>query len=838
MKTKLLPYLVATSMAMLSACGGGGGSSSSSGGGSSTSVSGLDIPVTLSVVTPKETTAGARVLGLKAGYKATIAALNDPTTDFTTDEQHSWVHDRALEPLDEVNNILCYVGQTAADQLVNQTYIALVDSSKCERSGEQSGGQDQSSGGGKTVELEKWIVKSTRADNNSPQYVQLWVPKTSGDEMPMEIRAEVTVTEGASDTNPFGKFVLNFVGVAAEDFTPPWPGATPVTQGTTLMSGTLKTVDTLNGKIGFTMYQSDPAGGSRKVSVVADADQSAGVAFTGNTEYDFDPTANGGSGGMVATEKAHAVAFNTANILVKHDLTFDQLAAINSESEGSGAVCLSRTGFKRNVWRYNVYHAADGTFNGKTVTAGQRVELNSGFPFRWDSDSDGALDSYGYAGYWGLWSEKEPAAGWDGATITKETWGQNATTENFTVAQTPGKLTKREKQTLLLADLDGTTFHYSDWNTGTEYIVEYDSDASIAATAGFYKTKTVVYNPNSPPTETSITPALITLSAGEWLGMWSEGLGGGVNYIGGNNYVTFFKESFVDANDSVFTSADPVVLDCYTNCLVPDLSTTQYEDPWTPSNGAHYADSTDVTIPAAVYHFDKSTLSLKVAAVAGNSSHADVGKTIKLATTYTYDPMSGNPEPWGISIDGLVPGGTVLTSVWDTYDQATSFRWETGHKSWNKLVRVKDANGNMVAFDKPMAFSYKHSSANDANYNADAALDASDPQYFNQTFMMNYGGNGDLWGIPWVGDWTQGDSRPAFALVDGAVMGANNEFVVKAIDMELKPLTATGQCGALVLNQPAEPLPTAASGTPSNASTAAPTPDSEAPAAIAGEVVE
>jgi hypothetical protein len=599
------------------------------------------------------------------------------------------------------------------------------------------------------------------------------------------------------------------------------------------MSGTLKTVETTNGKIGFTLYEDDPGNGARKVSVVTDADQSAGVAFTGGSE--FDPDANGGMGGMV--EKAYAVAFNNTHILIKPDLTFAQLEGINSVGEGGDTMCLSRTSFKRNVWRYNLYHAADGTFNGNAVTAGQRVALNSGFPFRWDANGDGTNDSYGHASYWGIWSEQEPSGGWTGKTITKETYGPTPSSETFTVLETPGKLTKREKQTLLLSELDGETFHYNDWNTGTDYIVEYDGNDSIAATDGFYKIKTVVYNNDGPPTETPVDPPqLVSLNTGDWLGMWSEGLGGSVNFVGGNDYVTFFKESFVDGTDSAFSGGDPIVLDCYNNCLMPNLTTAQYQDPWT--NGAYYPNATDTSTPAAVYHFDKATLSLTVAAVNGSTTHTDVGGVVKLAQSYTFDPMSGGYEPWGVSIDGLVPGGTTLTNVWDTWDQALSFRWETGHKSWNKLVRVKDSAGNMVAFDKPMAFSYKHAEANDAN-----APDADDSSYYGKTFMLNYGGNGDLWGIPWVdvgGDaGTTGgnkDSRPAFALKDGTVMGPNNEFVVKGIDMELKPMSATGQCSALVLNQPAEPLPSAVSGTPSNATGSAPTPESEAPAVIGGEL--
>ena len=78
--------------------------------------------------------------------------------------------------------------------------------------------------------------------------------------------------------------------------------------------------------------------------------------------------------------------------------------------------------------------------------------------------------------------------------------------------------------------------------------------------------------------------------------------------------------------------------------------------------------------------------------------------------------------------------------------------------------------------------------------------------------------------------------RPAFAFKDGVEMGPNKEYIVKAIDMELKPNSASNQCSSLVLNKPASPLPSTVDGTPSNINNDTPTPESEAPAVIGGEL--
>jgi hypothetical protein len=841
MKKKILPLLVAGALGLGGCSGGGAGSTEKSPADNidddtgSVSIQGLDMPVTLSIVTAKESTAAREVSGLKVNWRGVALAFNDADTEYSTDPQNAWVQDRALEPLDQVNEILCYMDQIRADQLVNKTYVALVDEASCTREEQGSDGQNQSSGGGKTTQLNKWIVESTRESNDSEQIVKIWAPDQGGDEEgAMEVRAEATIYEGVSDANPYGKFVMNFQGVALESFTN-WD-QTQVNTGDTTMEGTLKTVDAINGKIGFTLYNSSPIWNfTSKATVVTDADGSAGVAFTGASEPDWENFMGEGTPDMV--EKAFAVAFNESNILIQPADSIGALANIQDlngdQVEMNGGACLSRTAFKRNVWRYDLYGSDTGA----------RVKLNSGFPFRADTDDDGNLDTYGWVGYYGLWSEKEPAGGWDGREIVKEDHGSNATEESYTIVETAGKLIKREKSTVLLTELDGVTFNYNscDMNGCNEFKMEYDSNGTVNDNVavsdgdGFYKTHTVLYSNDGPPQETAITPQRIdtTQPGQEWLGMWSEALGGSVSFQNGNDHITFYKESNVNADDSEFGTGTTLTLNCYTECLKPDLTAAQYQDPWV--NDAYYPDAADGTNPASAvtYVFDKSTLSLTVSAVAGNTSHADVGKVVKLAEA--FNPQQGGFEPWGIAINAMVLSDATVMHKYDTWDQDLSFRWETGHNSWNKLTAVKDAADNQITFDKPMAFSYKHLQANDAN-----APDASTKPY-GKTFLLQYSGNGDLWGIPWIEDGQGGYSRPAFAIKDGTQMGPTGiEYVIKARDMELKPKRTDGQCSGengLVLNQPAAPLPEDVDGAPSNANTEAPTLDDEAPAAIGGEVV-
>ncbi len=817
---------------------------------------GMEMPVTLSVAQSKEdeqkrdanSSALKSVSGLSLNYAKIISALTDPTTDFMTDEQHVWVHDKALEPLAAVNTVLCLAGQTGANQLVNRTYVALVDTARCEREGDTKQGQNQASGGGKTPVYQTWIVDSRRANNSSPQIVKIWMNEkkkpTEDYDFDKHSRAEIVITEGVSDANPYGKFTLNFVNIADEAAT---NGITnqAVAIGDTVMTGTLKTVDTADGNIGFTLYQDVPYWQViAKVSVVTDPTQTSGVALTGMQLPEWD--------GVTVTypETAHAVAYNSTNLLIKsddgagNDLTFADLDTIDGQMEGNGAVCRSRTQHSRNIWRYDLYHATDGTYDGKAVTAGQRVDLNSGFPFRADTDGDTLPDTYGYVGYWGLWSEKSPTAGWDGATITKQVAGTTATAENYSVHQAEGKMIKRVRDTILLSELNGETFYYTECTAAcVQYLVEYTSDTTLSVGGGpytadkFYKTHTVDWAVTPP--EAAIAPVAIDTGANPWVGLWSVSLGGAVLYINTDpTNVIFYKETVMDGNDAAFGGATKLTFNCYLDCLVPGMTSVQYQDPH-GVDPAYVANASTTTVPAAVYELDKATMTFSVVEVNGVTQTA--AEITAPACTITGGAACKPGEPWGIRSGAMVDvaEGLTLANVWDTWNQTTTYSWETGHNAGNKKTWVTDSTGAVVSFDAPIVFRYKHSLANDAN----GHLVSSAPSY-GRTYLLQYSGNGDLWGIPW-GDSANGDWRPEFGIQDGIPMGPTKavvtddngkDFVILAREKELVPVAAPGDCTDLTLSQPAQPLPTGADGTPSNINDPEPTPDNEAPAVIGGEL--
>jgi hypothetical protein len=117
------------------------------------------------------------------------------------------------------------------------------------------------------------------------------------------------------------------------------------------------------------------------------------------------------------------------------------------------------------------------------------------------------------------------------------------------------------------------------------------------------------------------------------------------------------------------------------------------------------------------------------------------------------------------------------------------YQWETGPNQWNQFAAVKDAAGAVVAFDAPLQVSY--SVPTGAKYG----------QYAGKSIVLQYGGFGELWGIPGscvsrltnehVSCDTQ-DSRyvPAFVIpfdeVLGRVTDGGTTYLAKWLDREIR----------------------------------------------------
>lgn len=725
--------LAVSAAVSLSACGGSGSSSAP--------VSGLSAPANVSIVAPEETAGPlpAATEELPVGTEATFP----PTSDYVTDEVGLWVYDPAMDSLSIINTILCMVGQTAADQLVNSgVYTAQIDEDGCEAGQADDGGSGQSSAGGGS-ELQLWTVESTRASASVPQVIKLWVPADDpGD--PGNIHAQMTLAAGASAANPFGVFSLNFVNA---------PDGGPFTNPA--MFGNLSTLDTGSNLLGFSFYseQGDlntvPMLGDQasqtQVSVQMSEDKTSGTArILESSRGDY------GAGDTGIQTSEYTIAFDGAHLL--------------RELTGNAPVCVSRTDFLSTSWRYSLYYADN--LNGGV--AGDRVNLDSGFGFRTQAGE------YGWLGYYGMWTPDGVAVN-DGDTIERpNNSSPSASPDLYTVLKSPGKLIHNMKTELPLVDIDpNSRFRWWDGTSGTEFQVQYDG-------ANWFKTDSWDEG-SSAWVSLGGGPVMINVVAEGFLGMWSESLGGSVFYKNPESFITYYTEEFVNSSDPVFDEAvsGGLRLYGYFDALAAGVNQADAD------NGDVFLGAAPNLVGAHPFVFDEGTLTLMHDPVGDGSVLNQAGLAGGVVPTQ-------GPFTWGMRSGPMLTQAQhdLLMSVDDVWLADDFYVYETGANAWNQSVTAIDVMGDAVVFEPPVQFTYTHTTATDAN---------GDATYDGQSFLLSYNGPGDLYGVP-SADNGNGRYYPLFSIESGTLVGpTGTEYVIKAVEVEQSLNLAVGQCGALDL---------------------------------------
>lgn len=775
----------------LTACGGGGSSTSATDDSSSYNVtpsgdvSGIELPSSLSVVTAADESGS----GLRApfAYRSAAKAYDEVDTDYSTDPVHTYVYDASMESLDTVNMILCLMEQTRASDMVNQgPYIALVNEDKCEQGEGQSGNTTGQSSSAESTEYNTWTIVSTRASETDPQQVKIWVPGFEDPEDPMDaqtILVEVTATEGVSASKPFGSFDMNFKGIIdAEIFGGPSGVQTEV------MRGSLNTVDNAQGKPQFRFVN---LGGDSLASI-----SGAGFSFEEAANVILDDAQ--GNSGVALTHRAESFSdgFNTHQDDSSFAIAFDADYLLRGKDENGddladSQTCKSRNDYDTQVWRYNLYHQNDGNFGDRAVTGGQLVELNSGFPFRYDSNNDGADDSHGWVGYHGVWTESGVLD--DGTVITQFDYSSDSTIEH-TVNMAPGKMIRRSAHTDLLSNYQGDEFQY--WgehpslNIWGQWLVTVDTNNDFNIIASFewgdngpIISETVDHDDNPGTAEVNASTALV-LNNYYNIWLWSEALGGNVVYVhdqsvaADNRSITFYAEEFISpTDDELFANGSSLTLYCYDRCLKGGLTQDDVDS-------AMYEHELFYQYMDSYFTYTLSQVNGKVILI--DNSNGELVSAVGL-------DMSAIGNDWGINTGEMLTSPLPnATEHWRVYDEPLTYRWETGSNDWNLMVTVSDTHGNVASFDRPLQFNYTHSAANDAN---------SSSHHDGKRFMIGYGGVGELWGFPWIEDEETHRWYSEVTLKDGTVLSnGDNSFVVKGIEMEQSLQDDSSGCGSLSID--------------------------------------
>jgi len=763
--------LVATSLLLIGCSPKDDDSSSSSSEVSAASgSSAISLSSKVSVVEPK-TTASTNAPAYRTANAIDTTGFA-ATAEYNTDDTSTFVFEESADSLSLVNEILCQIKQGRPDLMMNEgNYKAQIDRAKC---GAMTGDSQSNA-----PSYDMWVLNGSRTEGE-PMVMKAWVPQDDG-----TIHANMKVYQPPSTDYPMGFFKMNFK---------------KVTTAGDKMKGYMNTSKTDGGNA-IEFYnpieisgQGVEAGQVSEYSVRANFNtDGSGSGVTSGFAYVYPD-------GMKAV--SHKIAYNS-------DYFYKQKTLDGTEAD---PVCLDRNKYLTSGWRYGVYDSD-----------GARVNVNSGFPIT-STASDGTIYN-GYIGYHGLWMPE--AAGVSSGDTVKKMDFSNPDSEgtDYTVRTYGGKLFKYTKNTITLDSIKGVPFSWWDNSASTEKRVYWDgSNLKVNGQR------------NSNWQWTDITEATLTLTntnAAWGFHFYSRALGGDGQIVlaydngfgqaptapTGSSSVIFNTREVVFPGDTV-----PSTLACYQEC--PNPSTIATGDD-------RYGSSSSIYLSDKWLGWNTSTNAWAMGS--GNMDNVSSPTPYEYTFTATTSGMvlqyggtdvvlsSANSSlDWGARSGILFDNSTFdndtsarqadfasLICDWDTSNSkicpwqargglSTFYIWETGENDWQKLSLL-ESGGTPVKFDPPMLVKYTHPTTSTSSN--------SGKSYAGASFYLEYGGFGDLWGVPDYcvnaqtgakSDCAQdGTTRWVNEFVIAAGSAASNasnssvEYVIKPLEVEQTMLPAS-----------------------------------------------
>jgi len=578
------------------------------------------------------------------------------------------------------------------------------------------------------------------------------------------IFVHVAATAAPSASNAYGVFRLDYCGKAEGMSGCPSRG---YLEGTT---------DGLN------FYQLDSDGSNSETTALRLATASA----------------TGGSGRLV-----HDGRDGTSAFLFAYDSGFFRRADDNTDQCFTRDASDEDTGM--SVWRYGLYDASSG----------ERVNRNSGFPIEVTS---GGTSYHGYLGYYGLWVPFEAeSALQNGGTVDKVDYssGDTPTRTSYSVVKADGKLTKYTRHTRSLHSMDRIHFNTFVGNDAAGFFAGAEPNSQYElywddARGTFVATAQMVCNQDGCQTNNLPSAQDIDLSYWSMRGGvqgYSQSLGGEVfvNLQGASGTVDSSAIQVVFRSQDLVYPADlPAQLYCVQNCPTAASLTSYFNNGG--QNGSPYVSSTtnnfQPTQASAVvaYTTDAASVTLR--------DGANEPVTFSDRDALASQPGFGNGVRTGRLFTNLADAecnvGSGTYCDYKVNDAEVYYQWETGANNWNQFAAVKDSSGAFVTFDPPLQLAYTVPAG--ARYG----------QYAGKSIVLQYGGFGDLGGIPGtcvspvtnapVNCSLQGARYvPSFAIPFDETTGratsidGQTSYLVKWLDREIrfaqKPLTASASAG-------------------------------------------
>jgi hypothetical protein len=662
-----------------------------------------------------ETSSGPGIKSLRIGRLGAVPG----DSDFFTDQTTVYVQERSAETFELVNEILCKIGQTKYDEMLNKgNYKAQIDNNLC-----KSGKDDPSSAGQNSQnqsssstmpDYEIWTVNSSRADDSSPQIVKAWIhQKGMPPEPDLIIFAKAVIEKGLDEVPPYGLFTVSFK--AYPDINVPLEYRPILTKGfmkTVLDEGTGKILLKFAEKTDFTI----PGGGPVLYEERATLDRAADGSTGGGTAYIYedDPW-------MPEPEES---TFNFA---------YDPGYFLREEIlDPPVQMCLSRTEFDETAWSYGLYDSSTGS----------RINRQSGFPIKAKVNTK---DYYGWVGYWGVWFPKDITLT-NGQTVYKFTPGPGGGDPvPYTLLKSGGRLKKYTRNEMTLGQIKNIPLDYRDMNDYKSYRLKWDGTQFLKF-EWLDEVSNYVWVKIDPPVVYSLDNLQYDI-----LTFWSQALNGNVqirlNYDNNctivqpgpppmfsctatdDTLVNFYTQDLVYPGDPV-----PEPLYCFGGC--PDITKLNSDNPF---NSYDYPQigilPTEPTVEHMEYIFDSNQMVLKQDGTPVVTSNP--------APNYQWGLMSGSLfsaeylDLLACELTDMIPANPDSTCGYKAWSELpVYYMWETGPNDWNQFtVLVDQGTGEPLKFEPPLLVSYLHQ------------WDPLDPLNTSM-FYLEYSGFGNLWGIP------------------------------------------------------------------------------------------
>jgi hypothetical protein len=626
----------------------------------------------------------------------TSIALADPPADsaYVTDPQHSHVEDATSRGINQVNMITCIMSAMRPDSLVNDgAYVALVDMQKCDPNAR--GSTDNASGATPASAYATATVNSTRSSNTEPMRARIWIddPEMEG----ATIHVNTSASAAPSASNPYGQFRLDYCGNV--------PGTT-----TCAFNGFLEGTST--GIAYFEREQGDFGNGSKALRMTTSSTTS-------------------GSGSLLMQDPNNSETFS-----------FAYNAELYRRSDAQGEQCFARdardadTGM--SVWRYGLYDSVTGA----------RIERNSGFPIEY---TEGDTRHRGYLGYYGL--SLPPAAQEtleNGDTVEKVDYtnGGAPTRTAYTVVKAGGKLMKYTRHTRTLRAIDQIRFttwvgmeastFFPGATANTQYELYWDDTPGNFKVVG-----QMICGNNGCSTQALDAPQTVEVSFWTSRGGiqgWSQQLGGElfVDLEGvGTPVVSTEVQVVYRSQDLVYPSQMPATLHCLRDCpTAASIAAYFAEGSQAPSPYAgDSANNFQPTAPEGVVSYSGDATSALLRDASASPVVLEVSRdTLENHPQFRYGLRTGKLFA---DLDAAECGsGAGTYCEWRVNELDVYYQWETGPQPFNQFAAVKDTNGQFVNFDAPLQVNFA------------VPQGAAYGPYAGQNIVLQYGGFGDLWGLP------------------------------------------------------------------------------------------